>query len=381
MKILVIRWGTLETLPPARSLIRALSDLGHEVTLVAHHLPNHQIGECGQKETLDIGVYPKVGSSYHHKERMRSLFLLRRIVKKLVNHFDIVWTTSDNSALYIYDLIPVEKHIMQLAELVEYVPYIGSKNFLKANGLVAHARKVRAVVVPESNRAYIQRAYWSLPSMPFVLPNYPYDPPKFSESELPPDIAKQLASEEKKVLYQGVFAPDRDIEPYCRAVEELGDGYEFLLLGESNHYQRELCCKYSHTHYLGYIEPPNHLTVALYAAVGVLPYSAKGQKIGHLSTLNAIYCAPNKIWEYAYAGLPMVANKLPGIDATFSANRIGICVAEGSMPDIVEAITTLVDQGDAYRMRCRAFYASVDYAGAVARIIASSQSKGASNED
>ena len=131
MKIIVIRWGTMESLPPASSLVRALASLGHEVTLFCNHRSDGFIADIGQVRTIDLGEYPAVGSPAHFTMRLKSLSTLRRELKEQIDAADIVWTTSDNSAVYCLDIIPPEKHILQLAELVEYVPLVGSASLFK----------------------------------------------------------------------------------------------------------------------------------------------------------------------------------------------------------------------------------------------------------
>jgi glycosyltransferase involved in cell wall biosynthesis len=58
--------------------------------------------------------------------------------------------------------------------------------------------------------------------------------------------------------------------------------------------------------------------------------------------LNNILCAPNKVFEYAHAGLPMVATCQPTIKRMFDEFSIGRLVGCGEDPDaraLAEAIT------------------------------------------
>lgn len=50
---------------------------------------------------------------------------------------------------------------------------------------------------------------------------------------------------------------------------------------------------------------PAHLEVASHAYIGVMSYS--------FVDLNNLFCAPNKIWEYAGFSIPMISNDIPGL--------------------------------------------------------------------
>ena len=316
MKIIVIRWGTMESLPPASSLVRALANLGHEVTLLCNHRSGGSITNIGQARTIDLGEYPAVGSSAHLTMRLSSLITLRRELKKQIDAADIVWTTSDNSAVYCLDIIPPEKHVLQLAELVEYVPLIGSASLFKSKRFVEQARLAKRVVVPEINRAFIQKAWWNLPKTPAVLPNKPFLSSSLAsvkDCNLPYiDQLKNFTSNGKRILlYQGGFTPDRDLETYCKATAAFDGKITFCLMGPSNEYLESLCARYDDTCYLGMFNPPMHLFAADYALAGVLPYKSNSGKIAHLSVLNSLYCAPNKLWEYSSVRSPLPGGEQP----------------------------------------------------------------------
>ena len=378
MKVIVIRWGTMESLPPASSLVRALVSLGHEVTLLCNHLPGASIADIGQACTIDLGEYPAVGSSNHLVTRVKSLLALRKSLKGCVDTADIVWTTSDNSAVYCLDIIPPEKHILQLAELVEYVPLVGSASLFKSKRFIEQARLAKRVVVPEINRAFIQKAWWNLPTTPAVLPNKPWVDclERHEPFEEPKYIAlmDRLASQGKKiVLYQGGFTEDRDLETYCKAIELLGREYVFCLMGPSNDYQLRLCEYYGQTAiYLGCYQAPRHLYAGMHADVGILPYKSNPGKVAHLSPLNSLFCAPNKLWEYALVGLPMVANNLPGIKGVIERNGLGCVAVEGNPESAAKAIVAVCDERERFSACCKQFYSSVDIVNIIDRILTSS---------
>lgn len=373
MKILVVRWGTLESFPPAINLVKALVGLGHDVTVVANGV-NGALGVPATATRVDLGDYPRPGEGGWIGKRLHGRSILRGYLKNNVDVFDLIWTTSDNSAIYCIDLVPPEKHVLQLAELVEYVPLIGSASLFRSKRFVEHARKVKLVVVPEKNRAFIQRAWWDLPVVPAVLPNKPAIralPELVAESQpsyLP--ILQGLERQGKRVvLYQGGFTPDRDLETYCEAVEMLGDDWEFCLMGPENDYLKKLCSDHRNTTYIGAYPPPLHLYAGKHALVGVLPYRSNPERIAHLSPLNSLYCAPNKLWEYALVGLPMVANDLPGLRYAIESNDMGAIASEGDVGSVAEAILKVAAKHDELSRNSMDFYDGFDFDGAVEKIV------------
>ena len=375
MRILVIRWGTLESFPPAINLTQSLERLGHDVTVMANEVNASRAIEHEVKR-VDLGEYPRPGESGWLRGRISGRSRLRTYIKEHIQDFDLIWTTSDNSAIYCNDLIPPEKHILQLAELVEYVPVIGSLSFLKSNSFVEHARQVKRVVVPEVNRAFIQKAWWNLPETPAVLPNKPAINvlPELAPEEEPSYVKtlKSLKADGVKViLYQGGFTQDRDIETYCKAVDLLGEDYALCLMGPENDYSKELCSRYGNTRYIGLYPPPLHRYAGKYALAGILPYRSSPKRVAHLSPLNSLYCAPNKLWEYALVGLPMIANNLPGLQNIIDSNRIGVTVQEEDVRSVVKAVDDVAEKRDFYSENSLSFYRKLDFDCAVSGILKS----------
>ncbi len=98
--------------------------------------------------------------------------LIRKWVKKEMKNNDIIWTTTDATVREIGPDLLNYKHVMQLMELVEYVPkfpLIPKKNLFKFN-ITKYAHHAWKIVVPEINRAYIQKVWWDLEKTPKILP-------------------------------------------------------------------------------------------------------------------------------------------------------------------------------------------------------------------
>ena len=78
----------------------------------------------------------------------------------------------------------------------------------------------------------------------------------------------------------------------------------------------------------------------------------------HISVLNPIYCAPNKVYEYAMFGVPMLGNEIPGLNSSLENNGIGVCHKGDSADDIVRAILNIESNYKELSDNCRKFYQS-----------------------
>ena len=88
---------------------------------------------------------------------------------------DIVWTVNPSVVRTLgKELLEYsDRHVMQLMELTDTYPMFRGAKILKFN-IKHYAQKAWKIVVPEENRAYIQKVGWNLEKLPYVLPNKPY---------------------------------------------------------------------------------------------------------------------------------------------------------------------------------------------------------------
>ena len=85
-------------------------------------------------------------------------------------------------------------------------------------------------------------------------------------------------------------------------MHDLGSPWRLVLMGHATYGMeliKQACPDLIH---ISHIDAPEHLDVTSHAYVGLVTYSYK--------SLNNIFCAPNKIWEYAAFGVPLVCSPL-----------------------------------------------------------------------
>ena len=359
MKILIVHNAELSHFPPVLNLIQCLSNNNYEVVVLAKD--NSNIRKSFSQKTIRFVLldssenYGKCKKIYKYIQRK---FLIRNKVKELMKECDVIWTTTDGTVRELGRLLFQYKHVMQLMELIEYMPQLPGIPFLSFDikKFALHAYKV---VVPEYNRAHIQKTWWGLDKLPAILPNKPYYLP--DETTIPnemKEIVHQMKEETRKILlYQGVFYEDRNLDIIAKAVEKLSDTYCLYIMGRDTDYSRTLLKKYSNIVKIPFFKPPHHLYITYNAQVGLMPYIAK--KTFYFSVLNALYCAPNKIFEYAGCGLPMLGSRVPGIELPFFQYNIGKCY-EDNVDSVINCLNYIDVNYSIMRQNCFKYFESID---------------------
>ncbi len=360
MNVLVVHSPDIAAFPPVRTLVSVLAENGHHVTVLTRNRENIYFPDPSR-----IRIIPLPENKYHGLFRIfnyinRVRFLRREFDREMPKN-DIVWTTTDSTVRELKGRVLKYKHIMQLMELIEDIPEVPPFQFKNVN-LKKYARQAYKVVVPEYNRAHIQKTWWDLKETPKVLPNKPVEE-RIDRSKIPPEateIMDKLKGEKRKIiLYQGVFGVDRNFELFAEAFKGVSDKYVFCLLGPDNDYRKQLCARYPFIQYLGYLPPPYHLIITSYAYATLLTY-LPSRNCGHQSVLNALYCAPNKIYEYAKYGIPMIGNDVPGLQLPFDKYGIGF-IYHGKGTREMRAILDKIE-ADYQKIgeNCRQFYNDTD---------------------
>ncbi|WP_144299296.1 glycosyltransferase family 4 protein [Berryella intestinalis] len=375
---MVVRIGPLGQFPPAINLVESLLRLGHRVTLFAN-----DIDECRQLSFKDDSRVEMIDLG-SRQGGLCSRGLNNYSIRKTIGGFlkanrgsiDFVWTTTDISARDIADELAEFKHVMQLPELVEYVPRIGARSMpFKSGKAIDLARKAHKVVVPEYNRACIQQVWWNLPVVPTVLPNKPQPDDLSTPKEVDEALAQRFETLGKKILlYQGVFASDRDIVPYAKSLELLEGEFCLCLMGkgvfsaeDERAWRNKLSSISEDVYFMGFVPSPGHLAFSSYGYIGLLPYSPRSDKT-RFSSLNALYCAPNKVWEYSRVGVPMLGSDVPGLKHLLEGAGMGLT----SSPDpdeIAERIRAIDENHRSMSANATRFYKATDIDSIVEAIL------------
>lgn len=372
----------IQGLPPAISLLRLLKDAGEKVAA---------IGLCQDKTTMsilsEVGVdyrlysyrIVKFRESPYYRiwqkltQRIRP-YLMRRWAWRQIDEIvkresdAILWSIEMPATAILGDraLSYGRRHVVSLYELGDE-----RGKFLRGFDIDKMYRTA-TLIECEYNRAHILTAEKGLERLPFVIPNKPY---AHTRKRMAPvtdpraaEVVKTWAGK-KVFLYQGVLMNDRGsllvlIEKVCRLFP---DGV-VAVMGRENQVTRRLQQQYSNFSFVPYVAPPHHLEVTSHADVGIAYY--EGGSVFGLSPLNPVYCAPNKIFEYAGYGMPVLCNDNPGLYYSVVQNGAGISLPSFEDEVVRSAIRALLDDYDRYSAQATKLFESVDLERLVRQVIA-----------
>lgn len=360
-QILLVCKPPLETLPPVMSAALTLRGLGYAVSAVTssvagvtrEYLQDRGVGVV----ELDDRKDSRRGALGKGLRWVRFHYQISRYLKA-GEPCPLLWIGSADTAISMGPSLLKRSYILQIHELYDRLPFYRS-------ALRPFARRARCVVVPEATRADIYRYWYDLPSPPVVVPN------KFAESELTPrapvrdatarELLEGVIGTGKIVLYQGLITPERDIRPLAAAVSELGPPWRFVAMGRDLGFVPEVARVCPDLIHIPFVDPPLHLDVTSHAHVGLLTYTP--------SSLNHLFCAPNKVWEFAGMGVPMVCDDIPALRAQVGAAGAGICVDFANRSAVIDALLKIDRLYGDYRARAQELYHSVSIPQLIARAV------------
>jgi glycosyltransferase involved in cell wall biosynthesis len=351
-KVIYIVKESLHIYPPCVSQILMLNELGIEVTVL--------FGECDEavKKILNMEniKYISVGN-YRIKNRIlgkiQSYISFRinawRHIKQNFDTKTILWFGTAASAIALAGKYKKVPYIVSVLELYDKV------SFYRKN-LKYILKGAKAVISCEINRARIMKSWWTLERLPYVMPNKSMVHPRelrlqaLTERER---FAIKEIENKKCIIYQGLISADRDLSVLAEALSEIDSEYTLVLIGKEFYNGVEKIKKiYNKTIYLGFFPAPDHLKITSYAHVGVACYDD--------SSLNNLFCAPNKIYEYAGFGIPVLGNNVPGLLYSIGTAGAGICADFSNKNNIIEALKDIEDNYAEYSRNATIFYENTD---------------------
>ncbi|MBE6643077.1 MAG: glycosyltransferase family 4 protein [Ruminococcaceae bacterium] len=350
MNITFILKGGIQILPPMLPRIVQFAEKKHNVNFICTTIVDEHrsvLEKMGVKcfETKHKNTVLKKHSKIRDWMGFRKN--VWQIVEKEGLGEGILYVCSADTALALGKKLKKYRYALQSNELYD------TNEFYRKN-LKDYAVGAVAFVVPEYIRANIFMYWYGLKKMPYVIPNSPYISSDVTEGEIEDGIAKETLEklkDKKIVLYQGVIsAGDRSLGIVAEALKKKADGdYVLLLVGRNKNNSYEAIKDiFPETYYIPFITPPKHLQVTRRAYLGILSYDR--------ISLNNIFCAPNKIYEYSAFGIPMLGNNIPGLRDSIVVNGMGQCADFEEVDNVVDAINSIESNHEAFSVASKKFY-------------------------
>lgn len=365
-KLFLIEVEPILKYPPVLSVINIVLQINrYKLYLCVTNLPESlkQFSEENGIEIIDYGH--EFNENASNLTKFSEMLKIRRFMWNEINkHYedgDILWVFSLQTLKHLGKELLKKKYVLHLFELIQEMYFLNKYKIGKFN-LQKYCQNAYKVVVCEYNRAFITQAWFKLNTLPIVLQNKPYNlkqvVPKSLEGITNVDIVEKISKIKNKkiILYQGIIDEERPLDNFIFAVAKMGKEYEMVIMGDgSDVYEKinvdNLTC-------LPFIKPPFHLQITSYAHIGILSYIPSYNSC--MSELNALYCAPNKIFEYSQFGIPMLGNNIPGLKYVLEHEQIGVCSDSFLEKDIIGAIKNIEKDYDKYRQNAYKYYESVD---------------------
>lgn len=361
MRVIYVMRGALHVYPPCVAQICGLRDMGIDVSVV--------FGSC---DPSVIALLEDRSIPYHAVGDQRLLggalgkmegyarFGIRgwNEISQHIRSDTVLWCGTADTAIALAPHLRRQRYVLNVLELYDTYPFY-------RRWLARLSPGACAVVASEFHRAWIMKSWWGLEQLPFVMPNKTYAHPRTrgtvgSTSATRSAIA--ALGNRRVLLYQGLITADRDLSSLAEALASVNSEYCLALMGtESGDAVSRLKRIYDHTVYLGYIPAPLHLEVTSHAHIGIANYQA--------ININNVFCAPNKTYEYAGFGIPVLANDVPGLRETVGAAGAGLCTQFHDRVGVLQALQTIDESYEAYAQDAAIFFDCTDNNATLASIV------------
>ena len=139
-----------------------------------------------------------------------------------------------------------------------------------------------------------------------------------------------INDDEKLFIYVGEINKGRGITNLLKIFKDLKSRILFLGYGPLVNKVKDFENNYSNIHYHEAVEPDSLISLIQEADVGLC--------LVERVSLSDYFCLPNKLFEYAFAGLPVIASDFPDIKFLVEKYDLGFCCDSGSIKDVKKNI-------------------------------------------
>lgn len=368
MKIICVSFLHLDELPPMMSVLKVLSKKYNVLYIGVDEYSDYYKRLFGNnvkfieifenKETTGNNFVKKCKRYSQRKINEFRFKNVNRIINENYCENDILWIHHEYTLMHLKKIdIPYYLTMYELPLAL----------FMKKNELKNRVKLAKKVIVPEYTRACMVKACTNLDMMPLIVPNKPYEYENDAiilENNPIDEIVNYAHNKKKKViLYSGIFLRERKLDTIIEATVRLKDKFEIVFIGRKSEYLDELLLKYPHVKYLGFFNPPHHLAIIEKADIGILTYVSDSESI------NPVFCAPNKIWEYARFGIPMICNNIPGLKFTVEYNKCGYCCDIDSVDDICKTLNKIYNNYEELSKNAIKYYNTIDIENDILKVV------------
>jgi len=205
-------------------------------------------------------------------------------------------------------------------------------------------RRVDAVIAASEERAVIMRDEYGARDLPAVIANCPPRVGRHAKST----VRDRLPVEQRGarlVLYQGGLSPGRGLEALTRAAGLFEPRAVLVFVGAASAYSESVLRSVVEAQGLRdrvfFVAPVDATEVVSFirtADLGVVIYQN--------TCRNNYYCAPNKVYDYCMAGLPVVGSDFPPLRTLVQRHAIGVLFDPEKPAAIAAAVNQVLTDDD-----------------------------------
>lgn len=328
MHIIYIHKEEVHKRPPVLSVLNHLSALGQDVDLITCGI-NSSVKAVLNNNNINVYVLPYCKAK-HKLGKLKEYILFRRdvfrLIKKIYRENSVLWIEAGATIVSLGEKINSFRHILQIQELHE-----SEKTTLRSIKRVIGS--AHSVFMPEYNRCVLYQIWFQLKKRPILLPNVPAYLPSLENLKSYETKHSTLINQiqgKKLIIYQGYISMRRPLDNYIKAVKCLGNPYQILLVGQDCGKLEDYKKILPNIIHIPYVPSPEYLFFTKLSYIGIVSYDPL--------VLNNAYCAPNKIFEYAHYGLPMIGNDIPGLKYMIESYQAGMIVDDQNVENIIDSI-------------------------------------------
>ena len=139
------------------------------------------------------------------------------------------------------------------------------------------------------------------------------------------------------VLYQGVIQKKRGIKQLLHVIQNSKNLVAIIIGSGNTNYYKNYATKLQIAHKVIFINKINYLDLFNYTTSCDIGWAVI-QNFG-ISNQNAL---PNKLFEYALMGLPIIASNLPNMKKIVTEYNLGVLVEDDNVTEHIKGINTLI---------------------------------------
>ncbi len=346
MKIVFLRFGDLSSDPRIEHEAQTLVKAGHEVFVLA--LRN---AKFSQQESRDGYVIQRIADfttarTYRVIKKWKQLRARRQAFLVALDELSPnVIHACDADTLSIAALAAKKLGIPYLYDAFElYSDMLMTHSFSHLWPVQAYWKHIERTYIPHAQivltvspqlASVLSKRYGVSPQ---VLYNVPYLMPLESSSRLRNELF--LPSDAIIVLYQGVLIQGRDLDLVIRSCVGLPPDVHMVIQGFGTEEERLKTIVHelnldNRVHFFGYVPGDQLHEYACGADIGILSYDT--------SSLNNKMAAPNKLFAYMMAALPIVGSRMPFLESMIEGEGLGRCFMPGDENSLRQVLYTMTD--------------------------------------